>query len=39
MRILGGYDPCFTNYAEEYFNRVDVQSSFHANKIAWRGCK
>ncbi|WJX96302.1 hypothetical protein P8452_77528 [Trifolium repens] len=38
MRILGGYDPCFTNYAEEYFNRVDVQSSFHANKIAWRGC-
>ncbi|WJX90770.1 hypothetical protein P8452_72636 [Trifolium repens] len=38
MRILGGYDPCFTNYAEEYFNRVDVQSSFHANKIAWKGC-
>ncbi|XP_045810270.1 serine carboxypeptidase-like 26, partial [Trifolium pratense] len=38
IRIYGGYDPCFSTYAEEYFNRVDVQSSFHANNIAWRGC-
>jgi serine carboxypeptidase-like clade II len=33
MRIFGGYDPCYSTYAEEFFNRVDVQSSFHANTI------
>ncbi|KAK7348022.1 hypothetical protein VNO80_22570 [Phaseolus coccineus] len=43
MRIFGGYDPCFSNYAEEYFNRKDVQSSFHADtnratKVAWKVC-
>ncbi|KAL1343301.1 serine carboxypeptidase-like 33 [Arachis hypogaea] len=46
MRIyFEGYDPCYSTYAEEYFNRVDVQSSFHANirggntnKAAWKVC-
>ncbi|XP_077218187.1 serine carboxypeptidase-like 33 isoform X4 [Tasmannia lanceolata] len=31
LRILAGYDPCFSKYTEEYFNRVDVQKSIHAN--------
>ncbi|KAL5983414.1 hypothetical protein ACLOJK_017499 [Asimina triloba] len=38
-RIHGGYDPCFSTYAEEYFNRLDVQKSLHANIIGkWRVC-
>lgn len=44
MRILGGYDPCFSAYAEDYFNRMDVQTSIHAStsgkaKGNWRVCK
>ncbi|KAG6466590.1 serine carboxypeptidase-like 26 [Zingiber officinale] len=31
IRRYSGYDPCFSNYAEEYFNRIDVQKSLHAN--------
>lgn len=43
MRIPGGYDPCFSSYAEDYFNRADVQSSLHANRgrntnIKWKVC-
>ncbi|KAF7806784.1 serine carboxypeptidase-like 33 [Senna tora] len=46
MRIFGGYDPCYSTYAEEYFNRIDVQSSFHAGvkgkggntNITWKTC-
>ncbi|XP_028753593.1 serine carboxypeptidase-like 26 isoform X1 [Neltuma alba] len=44
MRLFGGYDPCYSTYAEEYFNRIDVQSSFHANfkggntSVAWKTC-
>ncbi|XP_020230241.1 serine carboxypeptidase-like 33 [Cajanus cajan] len=43
MRIFGGYDPCYSNYAEKYFNRKDVQSSFHADteratKVTWKVC-
>ncbi|KAK4257855.1 hypothetical protein QN277_007389 [Acacia crassicarpa] len=30
-RIFGGYDPCYAINVEEYFNRIDVQSSFHAD--------
>ncbi|KAK4478351.1 hypothetical protein RD792_017641, partial [Penstemon davidsonii] len=30
-RILGGYDPCYSKYAEKYFNRIDVQKAFHIN--------
>ncbi|XP_068661703.1 serine carboxypeptidase-like 26 [Aristolochia californica] len=43
MRIPGGYDPCYATYAEEYFNRVDVQRSLHANVTGtvfgnWKVC-
>ncbi|KAK2412190.1 serine carboxypeptidase [Trifolium repens] len=45
MRIFGGYDPCYSNYAQEFFNRADVQSSFHAkntirdnSNITWQVC-
>ncbi|KAK7256718.1 hypothetical protein RIF29_30176 [Crotalaria pallida] len=44
MRNFGGYDPCFSKHAEEYFNRIDVQSSLHANikggntNITWNVC-
>ncbi|KAL5065583.1 hypothetical protein RYX36_027320 [Vicia faba] len=45
MRIFGGYDPCYSSYAEEYFNRVDVQSSLHTNtktennsNTSWKVC-
>ncbi|GMP57178.1 hypothetical protein CsSME_00021368 [Camellia sinensis var. sinensis] len=33
MRIGGGggYDPCFSTHTQHYFNRVDVQTSLHAN--------
>ena len=44
----GGYDPCYSIYAEEYFNRADVQESLHANTnrgtenttvVKWNVCK
>lgn len=43
IRIPAGYDPCFSNYVEEYFNRIDVQRSFHANVTGrihgrWKVC-
>ncbi|KAF9620895.1 hypothetical protein IFM89_015292 [Coptis chinensis] len=40
MRIPGGYDPCFEAYTKDYFNRVDVRSSLHANKtnVKWNVC-
>ncbi|KAJ6798548.1 serine carboxypeptidase-like 33 [Iris pallida] len=43
IRIPAGYDPCFSNYVEEYFNRVDVQRLIHANvtgrtKGRWKVC-
>ncbi|CAA6668904.1 unnamed protein product [Spirodela intermedia] len=39
----GGYDPCFSAYAEEYFNRAEVRRSLHADAIAgdnrrWKVC-
>ncbi|XP_021290845.1 serine carboxypeptidase-like 33, partial [Herrania umbratica] len=39
-RIPGGYDPCYSEYAEDYFNRADVQTSLHANSRAgkWESC-
>ncbi|XP_010270860.1 PREDICTED: serine carboxypeptidase-like 33 [Nelumbo nucifera] len=34
-----GYDPCYSKYTEVYLNRVDVQSSLHANaKQTWKVC-
>ncbi|KAM3707971.1 hypothetical protein ACJW31_02G064400 [Castanea mollissima] len=44
MRSFGGYDPCFSEYIEEYFNREDVQSSLHASikgrtsNVKWKVC-
>ncbi|KAJ3669613.1 hypothetical protein LUZ60_011563 [Juncus effusus] len=31
IRTSAGYDPCYSVYAEEYFNRPDVQKSLHAS--------
>lgn len=44
VRFPAGYDPCFSNYVEEYFNREDVKRSFHANVTGmtigrWKVCK
>ncbi|KAK1293601.1 Serine carboxypeptidase 24 [Acorus calamus] len=37
-----GYDPCTENYAEKYYNRVDVQRALHANVTSipykWTAC-
>ncbi|KAI3988031.1 hypothetical protein MKX01_011820 [Papaver californicum] len=39
MRILGGYDPCFSTYTEQYFNMADVQSALHAKTTGkWKVC-
>ncbi|XP_010931783.1 serine carboxypeptidase-like 26 isoform X2 [Elaeis guineensis] len=43
LRIYSGYDPCFSNYAEEYLNKPDVQKSLHAhvggkNNGRWQVC-
>ncbi|XP_059644699.1 serine carboxypeptidase-like 26 isoform X1 [Cornus florida] len=44
VRIPGGYEPCFSAYAEKYFNKVDVQTSLHANtrgansSVEWKVC-
>ncbi|XP_009590149.1 serine carboxypeptidase-like 26 isoform X1 [Nicotiana tomentosiformis] len=43
-RIPGGYDPCYTAFTEEYFNRLDVQIALHANsegrhtRVKWQSC-
>ncbi|KAF0927519.1 hypothetical protein E2562_034010 [Oryza meyeriana var. granulata] len=31
IRMFSGYDPCYSSYAEDYFNKHDVQEAFHAN--------
>ncbi|KAJ4750079.1 Carboxypeptidase [Rhynchospora pubera] len=31
LRMLAGYDPCYSVYAEQYFNNPDVQKSLHAS--------
>ncbi|TVU41278.1 hypothetical protein EJB05_14781, partial [Eragrostis curvula] len=31
MRMFSGYDPCYESYAEDYFNKEEVQRAFHAN--------
>ncbi|XP_010024824.2 serine carboxypeptidase-like 33 [Eucalyptus grandis] len=42
MRIPAGYDPCYSQYAEMYFNRQDVQSSLHVRAVnsnfKWNVC-
>lgn len=40
IRIPAGYDPCFSKYVEEYFNRDDVQRSIHADLGGkWKVCR
>ncbi|CAN1328488.1 Serine carboxypeptidase 24 [Linum perenne] len=40
--MVSGYDPCSENYAEMYYNRVDVQKAMHANVTGipykWTAC-
>ncbi|CAN6345359.1 unnamed protein product [Urochloa humidicola] len=31
IRIFSGYDPCYSSYAQDYFNNQEVQKAFHAN--------
>ncbi|KAL0903497.1 hypothetical protein M5K25_027883 [Dendrobium thyrsiflorum] len=41
IRIPSGYDPCFSNYVEKYFNRADVKRSLHVTRKAnlkWKVC-
>lgn len=39
---FSGYDPCTESYAENYYNRPDVQKALHANTTAipykWTAC-
>ncbi|CAI9776176.1 unnamed protein product [Fraxinus pennsylvanica] len=43
-RIPGGYDPCYSTYAEAYFNRKDVQAALNVNtrgedaSVKWSVC-
>ncbi|RAL38591.1 hypothetical protein DM860_002569 [Cuscuta australis] len=41
----GGYAPCYSSYAEDYFNKIDVQMAFHVNirepvgsTVHWKTC-
>ncbi|KAI4303095.1 hypothetical protein MLD38_038766 [Melastoma candidum] len=46
IRLFGGYDPCYSNHAVDYFNRADVQAAFHATRgnndrssvMKWKVC-
>lgn len=47
MKVFpGGYDPCYSSYAERYFNRMDVQNAMHVNSrdqfsestVKWKVC-
>ncbi|KAL0719317.1 hypothetical protein Bca4012_068641 [Brassica carinata] len=41
VRWFEGYDPCYSDYAEKYFNRVDVRTSLHAGTrdiSRWKVC-
>lgn len=31
IRMFSGYDACYSSYAQQYFNKADVQRAFHAN--------
>jgi serine carboxypeptidase-like clade 2 len=37
IRMFSGYDPCYSSYAEDYFNKGDVQRAFHANVSGYPG--
>ena len=42
-RRVSGYDPCSESYAENYYNRKDVQKALHANVTGipykWTACR
>jgi serine carboxypeptidase-like clade 2 len=42
-RRSNSYDPCTENYAERYYNRLDVQKAMHANitriPYKWTACR
>ncbi|XP_066316317.1 serine carboxypeptidase-like 26 [Miscanthus floridulus] len=35
LRMFSGYDPCYSTHIEDYFNRIYVQKSLHANVSGW----
>ena len=43
--MFSGYDPCYSSYAEDYFNKKEVQKAFHANVVSgslpvkWHVCR
>jgi serine carboxypeptidase-like clade II len=40
--MFSGYDPCYSSYAEDYFNKQEVQKAFHANFLLpgkWHACR
>ncbi|KAL6607797.1 hypothetical protein ACP70R_040860 [Stipagrostis hirtigluma subsp. patula] len=43
IRMFSGYDPCYSSYTEDYFNKKEVQRAFHANVSGllqgkWHAC-
>ncbi|XP_027359473.1 serine carboxypeptidase 24-like isoform X2 [Abrus precatorius] len=42
LHRISGYDPCTEDYAEKYYNRLDVQKAMHANvtniPYKWTAC-
>ncbi|KAL7104758.1 hypothetical protein ACP275_07G002600 [Erythranthe tilingii] len=36
----GGYDPCYSKYAEAYFNKMEVQKALHvtSDRVKWTVC-
>ncbi|CAA0841930.1 Serine carboxypeptidase-like 33 [Striga hermonthica] len=42
--IPGGYDPCYSQYTEAYFNRIEVQRALHvksrglSDTVEWKVC-
>ncbi|EYU33073.1 hypothetical protein MIMGU_mgv1a022493mg, partial [Erythranthe guttata] len=36
----GGYDPCYSKYAEAYFNKIEVQKALHvmSDRVKWTVC-
>ena len=42
--MFSGYDPCYSSYPEDYFNKQEVQKAFHANFSGllpgkWHACR
>jgi serine carboxypeptidase-like clade 2 len=42
--MFSGYDPCYSSYAKDYFNKKEVQKAFHAIvsgslPVKWHVCR